>query len=113
MDSEEIIKRLSEVVTHDYVWPEVPAGWELTFIFYPDGFLDMDLLHPVSGRFWSEDNEFLNIPVKCCGQKITVGDLQRVGVPFMTTFGSAVVSDSIVKSHLSIVDQNEFNLSGA
>lgn len=37
-------------------------SWELVVCTYPDGTCELDLVHPVSGRFWSEDNGFSNSP---------------------------------------------------
>ena len=31
---------------------------------YPGGSFDLDLLHPVSCRFWSEDNGFFAVPTE-------------------------------------------------
>ncbi|MFA0809460.1 hypothetical protein [Microbulbifer epialgicus] len=105
METEEIIGRLSQAVRPDYQWPEIPAGWQLEFILYPDGELDMDLLHLVSARFWSEDNGFLDMPVMKSGKVITVTDLKAAGVPLMTTFGHTVVSDVPKKPHLATVEE--------
>ena len=52
MSNEEIIARLSEVVSLDYKWPDIPKGWQLVFIVYPDRSVEMDLLHIVSCQFW-------------------------------------------------------------
>lgn len=46
-----------------YRWPSPPdASWELVVCVYPDGCCDLDLLHPVSRRFWSEDNGLFHLP---------------------------------------------------
>lgn len=51
------------VVPDNYVWPTPPdASWHLVVCCYPDGELDLDFVHPVSRRFWSEDNGFLALP---------------------------------------------------
>lgn len=50
-------------VPEGYCWPEAPgASWGLVVCSYPDGETDLDFVHPVSGRFWSEDNGFLPAP---------------------------------------------------
>lgn len=47
-----------------YQWPTPPdASWELIVCIYPGSF-DLDLLHPVSCRFWSEDNGFFDVPTE-------------------------------------------------
>jgi len=48
-----------------YQWPAPPdASWELIVCIYPGGSFDLDLLHPVSCRFWSEDNGFFDVPTE-------------------------------------------------
>ncbi|MFY2597168.1 hypothetical protein ACOTHJ_12970 [Achromobacter xylosoxidans] len=50
-------------VAEGYVWPEPPdAAWALLVCAYPDGECDLDMVHPVSRRFWSEDNDFFEPP---------------------------------------------------
>jgi hypothetical protein len=46
-----------------YVWPmpDDPA-WQFVVFVYRDGFATVDWLHPVSRRFWSEDNGPLELP---------------------------------------------------
>lgn len=54
---------LARRVGEDYEWPEPPDGaWRLVVCCYPDGFCDLDFVHPVSRAFWSEDNGFLSLP---------------------------------------------------
>ena len=46
-------------VSSDYRWPTPPdAAWKLVVCCYPNGECDLDLLHPVSCKFWTEDNGF-------------------------------------------------------
>ncbi|EKF9501228.1 hypothetical protein ACPF3S_003168 [Vibrio cholerae] len=98
-----VSQRLKEVVSPDYVWPEMPTGWQLEFIVYPDGEVNMDFLHPVSCVFWSEDNDFLETPYTQDKRPITRGLLDECGVSYMTTFGHATVSDKPKESHLKSV----------
>lgn len=107
MDTNEIVNRLKPMINSGYKWPEVPSGWQLEFIAYPGGELDMDLLHPVSARFWSEDNDFLDMPIMGDGHTISVADLKAAGVPFMTTFGTAAVSDAPKGPHLKAIENTE------
>ena len=48
---DDVKARLEGIVQPDYLWPDIPKGWQLEFIVYPDGFVRTDLLHPVSGTF--------------------------------------------------------------
>lgn len=91
---------LAPLLADSYKWPEVPAGWQLEFIAYPDGTLEMDILHPVSGRFWSEDNDYLDLPVKKDGIDLCPSDLQSKGIPFMTTSPTTTVVESEGRPHL-------------
>lgn len=46
-----------------FCWPASPdPSWALVVCVYPDGYCDLDMVHPVSRRFWSEDNGFLALP---------------------------------------------------
>lgn len=48
-----------------YQWPAPPdSSWELIVCIYPNGSFELDLLHPVSCRFWSEGNGFFNNPTE-------------------------------------------------
>lgn len=52
-------------VPEGFRWPTPPdPSWELVVCVYPDGECDLDLLHPVSGRFWTEDNGFFPQPTE-------------------------------------------------
>jgi len=46
-----------------YAWP-VPSdpSWDLVVFVYRDGYPVLDWLHPVSRRFWSEENEPFVLP---------------------------------------------------
>jgi len=103
MELQEVKIALKEVVKPDYEWPKIPLGWQLEFIAYSDKDVDMDLLHPVSGVFWSEENNHMQPPIMNNGQNITATELKKYGVPFMTTFGEAKVSDSPKESHLNVI----------
>ncbi|MEJ6534131.1 hypothetical protein [Pseudoalteromonas lipolytica] len=99
----EVKQKLASVVSESFVWPEIPKGWQLEFIVYPDGEVNMDLLHPVSGMFWSEDNGHFELPIMKNGKFITATALKDAGIPFMTTFGHAVVSEKPQPPHLKSV----------
>lgn len=47
----------------EYRWPLPPdVAWQTVVCVYPDGLCDLDFVHPVSRRFWSEGNGFLELP---------------------------------------------------
>ena len=98
-----VAERLKEFVSPDYQWPVMPVGWQLEFIAYPDGEVDMDFCHSVSRAFWSESNDFLELPEMIDGSVISVNVLKEAGVPFMTTFEQAKESDLQKESHLNLV----------
>lgn len=75
LELEDVKAKLVGVVKPEFKWPEIPSGWQLEFIAYPDATVDMDLLHPVSGSFGSDDNDFLETPVKLDGKPVTAFDL--------------------------------------
>lgn len=95
--------RLKEVISPKYTWPEIPTGWQLKFIVFPDGEVNMDFLHPVSCVFWSEDNGFLETPYTPNGKPVTRELLEMCGVPYMTAFGCATVNDTPLTTHLTSV----------
>jgi hypothetical protein len=103
---EEVVKRLKGIVHPDFSWPEVPAGWQLEFIAHTNEDVDMDLLHPVSASFWSDDNDYLDPPIMLNGKNITASALQKAGVPFMTSFGIAATSVKPLEPHLTLVSNN-------
>lgn len=40
-------------VSKEFRWPTPPdSAWELVVCCYPDGQCDLDMVHPVSRRFW-------------------------------------------------------------
>ncbi|MGR2849386.1 hypothetical protein ABMX62_20330 [Vibrio vulnificus] len=106
---ETVADRLRPVVSPEYQWPEMPAGWQVEFIVYADGEVNMDFLHPVSCIFWSEDNGQLITPFTADREPITCAMLQQCNVPFMTTFGHARISSSIPDPHLALVEDESPN----
>lgn len=51
-----------------YAWPDPPdPSWQLVVCAYPDGTCDLDLVHGVSRRFYSEDNGFFDPPTTNLG----------------------------------------------
>ena len=107
MNIHEISSRLHDVISPNYRWPIVPSGWQMEFIVYPDGVVIMDILHPVSGAWLSDNHQegILEQPFLKDQNPITINELRRAGIPFMTTFGIASVSCDRAASHLKIVDK--------
>lgn len=103
LNIEIVAERLKDFVSPDYQWPVMPVGWQLEFIVYPDGKVDMDFCHSVSRAFWSESNDFLELPKLIDGSVISVDVLKNADVPFMTTFGQAKESYLPIESHLKVV----------
>ncbi|HJV75075.1 MAG TPA: hypothetical protein VJ654_12695 [Noviherbaspirillum sp.] len=53
----------SPYVPEGYQWPIPPdASWQLVVCVYSGGEWDLDFAHPISRKFWSEDNGFLDLP---------------------------------------------------
>lgn len=53
----------SRCVPADFSWPLPPdPSWMTVICLYPDGKCDLDFAHPISRRFWSEDNGHLELP---------------------------------------------------
>lgn len=100
---EQVKVNLSDVVKPEFEWPEIPLGWQLEFIAYSNDDVDMDLLHPVSGVFWSEGNGHFHPPVMNNGKNITAAALKKANIPLMTTFGEAKVNEQPKESHLNVV----------
>lgn len=87
----------------DYEWPLPPdPSWILVICAYPDGVCDLDFLHPVSGRFWSEDNGFLDLPsydTSCMGRWW----FEDMGFEVMQMQPAMQVSIGSRKPHLKLV----------
>lgn len=82
-----------------FVWPTPPdAAWEVVACVYPDG-VEIDMVHPVSRRFWSEDNDHFQLPEK----RFTRGFCERMGIPVILMspdFVPAIAPKK--KKHLSL-----------
>lgn len=85
------------------VWPTPPdASWRLVVCFYPDGELDLDFVHHVSRRFWSEDNGFLPLPEdRVC--HFNRSWYEKMGFDIMVMMPAAQVAVSAPNRHLRIV----------
>ncbi len=105
---DDVISNLVGVVEPHYQWPDIPKGWQLEFIVYPDGYVRMEMLHPVSGVFWSDDNGMIETPTMLNGSPLNHLELIKAGIPFMTTFGEARVTDEPREPYLQCVDESGF-----
>ena len=93
--------------TSNYVWP-LPAdpAWRLVVFVYRDGFAVLDWLHPVSRRFWSEDNEPLALPSHALWEPYGTSWFRQMGFDVLVEWApSATVSTAPVLpgSHLHSV----------
>lgn len=84
-------------------WPEKLPGWDLVICRYPNGELDIDLVHPVSRRFWSEDNHFLPVPE---GLAIDQAWLTCHGFEIMPMMPVAQLSYDRRPAHLTLVSKD-------
>ncbi len=88
----------------DYQWPVPPdAAWELVVCCYPDGECNLDLVHPVSRRFWSEENGFLDPPCGSGESYFTRHWYERMGFDVIVFHPDSVVMVGAPTSHLSMV----------
>lgn len=91
-------------VSESFTWPTKPdAGWQFIILCYPDGLCDFDYAHPVSRKFWSEDNDFLSMPHD--PRKIFDRDwFEKMGFEVMMMHPAMLVTESaVIKKHLQIV----------
>ena len=91
-------------VSESFTWPNAPdAGWQFMVLCYPDGLCDLDYAHPVSRKFWSEDNDFLSMPPdpKKLFERYW---FEKMGFEVMVMNPDMQVTESAVKSmHLQLV----------
>ena len=92
-------------VSREYRWPTPKdAAWALVVCSYPDGECDLDLVHPVSRRFWSEDNGFFDPPGVGNGERYFTRDwYERMGFEVLHFHPDAVATVGPSACHLSVV----------
>jgi len=91
------------LVPETYSWPlPADASWTLVACVYPDGFIDLDIVHEVSRRFWSEDNGFLELPPDDAG-RLTRCWFERTGVDVLVMQPDMAVDFALPKRHLHVV----------
>lgn len=103
MTNAEKIARLTAYLHADYQWPDFPNAWRLEFILHPDMTLEMDLLNPVTGDFWSEEYGEISLPVLHSGGLLSIREITLAKVPYMSSFNHANVSDTPRAAHLKVV----------
>ena len=88
-------------VRDSYEWPQPPDhSWELVVCCYPGGEIDLDFAHPISRRFWSEGNGFLDPPEdRPC--RFNRGWYEQMGFKVMTMM--PIAQFSMAPSHLRVV----------
>lgn len=86
-------------VAEGYLWPIKPdAGWVTLVCLYPDGKCDLDFAHPVSRRFWSDDNPAPQLPVG-----IHWTDLEELGFEIMAMTPTMGICFGTKPRHLKAV----------
>lgn len=99
----------SEIGQHEicvdshYQWPKpIDASWGIVICAYPDGYCEMDMLHPVSRVFWSEENGFLEHPVSST-RTLNRYWYERMGFDILYMHPDMEVVTDIAEPHLKIV----------
>lgn len=90
----------------NYTWP-LPSdpAWALVVFIYRDGLPVLDWLHPVSARFWSEDNEPFELPEAAAGE-LDRSWFARMGFDVLDEWpphAAATVRSTGRPCHLSVV----------
>lgn len=86
------------LVPEEFSWPAPPdASWQWVVCVYPGGFCDVDLVHPASRRFWSEDNGFIELPRLDCWW------FEDMGFTIMEMSPEMKVREGETVRHLSLV----------
>lgn len=91
-------------VSIEFSWPYPPdAAWELVVCCYPDGKCDLDLVHPVSRRFWSEDNGFFDSPGERGDRYFTRKWFEQMGFDVISFHPDAVAMVGPFTRRLTVV----------
>lgn len=93
----------NRLVSDGFEWPAQPdPSWILIACCYPDGEMDLDFAHPVSRRFWSEDNGFLALPEENT-RFFDRSWYEQMGFEVMMMMPTATVAEKVGTSHLRVV----------
>ena len=66
-------------LSSNFQWPTPPdPSWLLVVCCYPGGTCELDLVHQVSRRFWSEQNDFFEIPVTALTPKASFSSVSGI-----------------------------------
>lgn len=85
-----------------YKWPLPPdPSWNLVVCYYRDGTCDLDMAHPVSRRFWSEHNDFIELPEERTNRFTRVW-YEEMGFEVMVMMPVARIEVGKPARHLSI-----------
>ena len=91
-------------VSKDFRWPTPPdAAWELVVCCYPDGECELDMVHPVSRRFWSEDHGFFDSPGEKGDRYFTRKWFEQMGFDVIIFHPYAVARVGPSTRHLTVV----------
>lgn len=92
-----------QFVPDTYSWPHPPdPSWTLIACVHPDGYIDLDIVHEASRRFWSEDNGFPALPPDE-GGRLSRRWFERMGVDVMVMQPELVADVAVPKRHLHSV----------
>lgn len=90
-------------LTNSFVWPSAPPpGWCMVVCAYLDGICEIDYVHPVSRRFWSDESEFLLTPSNPVGF-FTRAWFRKMGFDVMDMSGEMRVAESTPIEYLTLV----------
>lgn len=94
----------TSLVASDYRWPEPPdVAWKLVVCCYPNGECDLDFVHPVSCRFWSEGNGFIEPPAESHGRYFTRQWYEQMGFDVILFHPDTAVALGMPTRHLALV----------
>lgn len=89
-------------VSSDFAWPQPPdAAWQLVVCCYPDGECDLDMVHPVSRRFWTDDHPYFDPPGP--STRFDRRWYESMGFDTMIMFTTAAFASGAPTRHLSLV----------
>lgn len=92
--------RVAKKAGIDYQWPKPPdCAWQLVVCCYSEGECDLDFLHPVSRKFWSEDNGFFESPP---GKRFSRQWYEKMGFSIVEMSPFSVAIDCSPSRHLAL-----------
>lgn len=92
----------SKILSPAFQWPQRPdPSWEVVVCHYPDGACELDMVHSVSRRFWSEIHGFFEMPEP--QDFFNRSWFEMMGFNIITMNPGMLVDIGTTKSHLFIV----------